>query len=65
MAAQERKQKRAEGPPSGESRKPSAQVSERGEELKADMDTLMDEIDAVLKENAEEFVKSYVQRGGE
>ncbi len=29
------------------------------------MDSLMDEIDAVLEENAEEFVKNYVQRGGE
>jgi ubiquitin-like protein Pup len=26
---------------------------------------LIDEIDAVLEENAEEFVKNYVQRGGE
>lgn len=29
------------------------------------MDALVDEIDAVLEENAEEFVKNYVQRGGE
>lgn len=29
------------------------------------MDTLIDEIDAVLEVNAEEFVKNYVQRGGE
>ena len=29
------------------------------------MDRLVDEIDEVLEENAEEFVKSYVQRGGE
>ncbi len=29
------------------------------------MDRLVDEIDDVLEENAEEFVKSYVQRGGE
>ncbi len=26
---------------------------------------IIDEIDAVLEENAEEFVKNYVQRGGE
>jgi ubiquitin-like protein Pup len=25
----------------------------------------VDEIDSVLEENAEEFVKNYVQRGGE
>jgi ubiquitin-like protein Pup len=29
------------------------------------MDEILDEIDAVLEENAEEFVKSYVQKGGE
>ncbi len=29
------------------------------------MDDVLDEIDAVLEENAEEFVKSYVQKGGE
>ncbi len=28
------------------------------------MDEILDEIDAVLEENAEEFVKSYVQKGG-
>ncbi len=30
-----------------------------------DLDDLMDEIDSVLEENAEEFVKNYVQKGGE
>jgi ubiquitin-like protein Pup len=39
--------------------------SERGEELKAELDDLLDEIDEVLEENAEEFVRSYVQKGGE
>jgi ubiquitin-like protein Pup len=29
------------------------------------MDSLMEEIDSVLEENAEEFVKNYVQRGGQ
>jgi ubiquitin-like protein Pup len=33
--------------------------------LKEEMDALVDEIDEVLEENAEEFVKNYVQRGGE
>ncbi len=34
-------------------------------ELKEEMDDILDEIDSVLEENAEEFVKSYVQKGGE
>ena len=40
-------------------------LKKKGEELKAEMDALVDEIDDVLEENAEEFVKNYVQRGGE
>ncbi|HVR33739.1 MAG TPA: ubiquitin-like protein Pup [Acidimicrobiia bacterium] len=31
----------------------------------ADIDELLDEIDSVLEENAEEFVKNYVQKGGQ
>jgi prokaryotic ubiquitin-like protein Pup len=44
---------------------PSAEVTEKGEELKEELDALLDEIDEVLEENAEEFVKQYVQKGGE
>jgi ubiquitin-like protein Pup len=40
-------------------------VTERGERLKEELDDLLDEIDGVLESNAEEFVKSYVQKGGE
>ena len=40
-------------------------VSESGEKLKADLDDLLDEIDEVLETNAEDFVKSYVQKGGQ
>jgi prokaryotic ubiquitin-like protein Pup len=39
--------------------------SERGEQLKADLDDLLDEIDEVLEDNAEEFVRNYVQKGGQ
>ncbi|GAK61354.1 hypothetical protein U27_01254 [Candidatus Vecturithrix granuli] len=42
-----------------------SKVSEQGEKIKKDLDKIMDEIDDVLEENAEEFIKSYVQRGGE
>ena len=40
-------------------------VTERGARLKEELDDLLDEIDGVLESNAEEFVKSYVQKGGE
>jgi prokaryotic ubiquitin-like protein Pup len=42
-----------------------APSTERGEALKADIDDLLDEIDEVLESNAEEFVKGYVQKGGQ
>jgi len=40
-------------------------ATERGERLKGELDDLLDEIDEVLETNAEEFVKSYIQKGGE
>lgn len=36
-------------------------VADRTEHI----DGLLDEIDTVLEENAEEFVRNYVQKGGE
>lgn len=35
------------------------------DKLKSDLDDLLDEIDEALETNAEEFVKNYVQKGGE
>jgi prokaryotic ubiquitin-like protein Pup len=40
-------------------------ASERGEKIKAELDDLLDEIDEVLEDNAEEFVRNYVQKGGQ
>jgi prokaryotic ubiquitin-like protein Pup len=41
------------------------EVAERHEKISEDVDDLLDEIDSVLEENAEEFVRGYVQKGGE
>ncbi len=41
------------------------EVAERQEKLTEDVDDLLDEIDSVLEENAEEFVRGYVQKGGQ
>ncbi|MBT8206795.1 MAG: ubiquitin-like protein Pup [Acidimicrobiia bacterium] len=35
------------------------------EDLTDRIDDILEEIDSVLEENAEEFVKNYVQKGGE
>ena len=40
-------------------------VAATGDKLKAELDELLDEIDGVLETNAEDFVKSYVQKGGQ
>ncbi|MGI5487507.1 ubiquitin-like protein Pup [Microtetraspora malaysiensis] len=44
---------------------PTSDVQERQEKLSDDVDSILDEIDEVLEENAEEFVRSYVQKGGQ
>ncbi len=61
----EREQIRRPAPREEETEVEEAVRSERGEELKAELDDLLDEIDGVLETNAEEFVKNYVQKGGE
>ncbi|MBO0879876.1 MAG: ubiquitin-like protein Pup [Mycobacterium sp.] len=38
---------------------------ERLKEKKEEVDDLLDEIDDVLEENAEDFVRAYVQKGGQ
>ena len=43
----------------------TSEVQERQEKLTDDVDALLDEIDDVLEENAEEFIKGYVQKGGQ
>jgi len=39
--------------------------TEAKEALDEDVDSILDEIDGVLEENAEDFVKSFVQKGGQ
>ncbi len=64
----EREQKRRSAPRSDSTTTEEEEASvstERGEKLKAEIDDLLDEIDEVLEDNAEEFVRNYVQKGGE
>jgi len=62
----ERTQKQKQAPSRAEDDVVEAPAStEKGEKLKAELDDLLDEIDGVLETNAEDFVKSYVQKGGQ
>lgn len=67
MPEQEQKRIQKKGGGGGDSEAGADQVSSQSKatELKEEMDGILDEIDSVLEENAEEFVKSYVQKGGE
>jgi ubiquitin-like protein Pup len=40
-------------------------VAERHEKLTEDVDAILDEIDDVLETNAEDFVRAFVQKGGQ
>lgn len=64
MAERIRKQKSAPEHRGGTTQSDSA-FGSNGVKLKAELDDLLDEIDSVLEANAEDFVKSYVQKGGQ
>ena len=63
--AEREQRKKSSTPSSEEAVEDIPTTSESGEKLKADMDELLDEIDEVLETNAEDFVKSYIQKGGQ
>jgi ubiquitin-like protein Pup len=69
MAEQEQKRKGSPAERTTEEASPDVAetpaTSERGEKIKAELDDLLDEIDEVLEDNAEEFVRNYVQKGGQ
>lgn len=43
----------------------SADLAERHEKLTDDVDAILDDIDEVLETNPEDFVRSFVQKGGQ
>jgi ubiquitin-like protein Pup len=65
MAEREQIKKTAPARQDDEEVQETPPASEKGEKLKAELDDLLDEIDEVLETNAEDFVKGYVQKGGE
>ena len=65
MPEQEQKRVQRKGGGGTEADAGQTSTQAKGEKLKEEMDEILDEIDQVLEENAEEFIKSYVQKGGE
>lgn len=45
--------------------RPIGEAALKSDALDQDVDELLAEIDDVLEENAEEFVKTYIQKGGQ
>jgi ubiquitin-like protein Pup len=43
----------------------STEVAARKDALDADIDAILDDIDEALETNAEEFVRGFVQKGGQ
>lgn len=60
MAEQSRKPKPKKDEQSAEGQEAPSKAKDT-----SDVDELLDEIDEVLEANAEEFVRSYVQKGGQ
>jgi len=63
--SQSGKSRRDEDLDEGPAPEVNPKVAERQEKITEDVDDLLDEIDSVLEENAEEFVRGYVQKGGQ
>lgn len=57
-------QKRTPKPKKDEAEK-TTDASKAKEEESTEMDELLDEIDEVLEANAEDFVRGFIQKGGE
>ncbi|MEO7130932.1 MAG: ubiquitin-like protein Pup [Dermatophilaceae bacterium] len=67
MPAQEhaKQQRRDEEPPEAPEPPPVPAGAAVKEGLTDDIDSVLDEIDGVLESNAEEFVRGFVQKGGQ
>lgn len=63
--AEQKKVTRREDDLEAEESQAAAAPTENKEALDDDVDAILDEIDGVLEENAEDFVKSFVQKGGQ
>ncbi|MBC9823428.1 ubiquitin-like protein Pup [Terrabacter sp. MAHUQ-38] len=58
-------QRRDEEPPESPEPPPTPAGAAVKEGLSDDIDSVLDEIDGVLESNAEEFVRGFVQKGGQ
>ena len=62
---QQRSTRREDEAPEPEDAAAPTGASAQHEKMSDDVDSILDEIDDVLEENAEEFVRQFVQKGGQ
>jgi prokaryotic ubiquitin-like protein Pup len=65
MAQEQKQPKRTSETEEQEETTAQSDVAERKEQLDEDIDAILGEIDDVLETNAEDFVKSFIQKGGQ
>ena len=65
MAQEQKQPRKAEETEETTEVVPESDIAERKEAQDDDVDAILDEIDDVLETNAEDFVKSFIQKGGE
>ena len=65
MAQEQKQPRRGTDATAEEAVEVESDVAERKEALDDDVDAILDEIDSVLEQNAEDFVKSFIQKGGQ
>ena len=65
MAESEQSQRKTRRAEETEIENPAPADTAHKAELDSEVDSLLDEIDDVLEVNAEEFVRSFVQKGGQ
>ncbi|MGN6780269.1 MAG: ubiquitin-like protein Pup [Marmoricola sp.] len=65
MAQEQKQPRKAQDAEEQVEETPEVGVSERKEQLDEDIDAILGDIDDVLETNAEDFVKSFIQKGGQ
>jgi prokaryotic ubiquitin-like protein Pup len=65
MAQEQKQPKRTSEDEEQQEAAAQSDVAERKEQLDEDIDAILGEIDDVLETNAEDFVKSFIQKGGQ
>jgi prokaryotic ubiquitin-like protein Pup len=65
MSEQRRKTQSSAPSESASERRDGHAIEKKGKEIGEELDALLDTIDDVLEENAAEFVRDYVQHGGQ